>query len=134
VLQTIQMTQGGPLPEANLTQGIVTSHQNQQPAGIGTIIHTATIGHGNSGGPLVDEGGCAVGVNSWLAFDSSGSQVFQTFDQALDAAELRKFLDAKGVKYVGSDTPCAAAAPVPVATPAPTPSPDPAPSPAPAHP
>ena len=111
VLETTRLSQAGPMPETNLTQGIVTSHQEQQPAGIGTLIHTATIGHGNSGGPLVDEGGCAVGVNSWLSFDSSGEHIFVTYDQALDSAELRKFLDQNGVKYTAADGPCEAAAP-----------------------
>ena len=69
------LTPGGPMPEPNLTQGMVTSHQMQEPEGMGTIIHTATIGHGNSGGPLVDEGGCAVGVNSWLSLDAEGTDL-----------------------------------------------------------
>ena len=68
VLETIKDSSS--LPEANFTQGILTSRQAQAPAGIGTIIHTAQIGHGNSGGPLVDAGGCAVGVNSWLNVDA----------------------------------------------------------------
>lgn len=109
VLETMRVTPSSPMPEANLTQGVVTSRQKQEPEGVGTIIHTATIGHGNSGGPLVDQGGCVVGVNSWLALDSTGDSIFQTFDQALDSAELRKFLDEKGVKYAASDAPCPAA-------------------------
>ena len=48
VLETMRMTPGGPAPEPNLTQGVVTSRQRQEPEGVGTIIHTATIGHGNS--------------------------------------------------------------------------------------
>ncbi len=50
VLETIQAKRSDGLPEANFTQGIVTSHQVQQPGAIATIIHTAQIGHGNSGG------------------------------------------------------------------------------------
>ena len=133
VLETMRMTPGGPAPEPNLTQGVVTSRQRQEPEGVGTIIHTATIGHGNSGGPLVDEGGCVVGVNSWLALDTAGEQIVQTFDQALDSSELRKFLDEKGVKYAASDSPCPAARLHPPTLPAPTPAPAPG-APAPAHP
>ena len=92
VLETIKGASADALPEANFTQGILTSRQVQAPAGIGTLIHTAQIGHGNSGGPLVDAGGCAVGVNSWLSFDASDDTVFSTYFQALDAGELRKFL------------------------------------------
>ncbi len=133
VLETMRITPGGPAPEPNLTQGVVTSRQRQEPDGVGTIIHTATIGHGNSGGPLVDEGGCVVGVNSWLALDTAGEQIFQTFDQALDSSELRKFLDEKGVKYAASDSPCPASRLHPPALHAPTPAPTPG-APAPAHP
>ena len=102
---------------------------------MGTIIHTATIGHGNSGGPLVDEGGCVVGVNSWLALDTAGEQIFQTFDQALNSSELRKFLDEKGVKYAASEFAVSRVAPPPARTPRPRPTPAPTPgAPAPAHP
>ena len=122
VLETIKDSSS--LPEANFTQGILTSRQAQAPAGIGTIIHTAQIGHGNSGGPLVDAGGCAVGVNSWLNVDAEQDIVFSTFFQALDATELQKFLKQKGIAFAASTTSCkpvqaaAAAAPAPSSAPA----------------
>ncbi len=106
VLETIKGASADALPEANFTQGILTSRQVQAPAGIGTLIHTAQIGHGNSGGPLVDAGGCAVGVNSWLSFDAQDDTVFSTYFQALDAGELRKFLQSHGVAFTAADGPC----------------------------
>lgn len=119
VLETIKRDRSSPLPEANFTQGIVTQHQVQAPDGIATIIHTAQIGHGNSGGPLVDSGGCAVGINSWLSPDAVGGTVFSTYFQALDAAELRRFLEAHSVGFAGADSACrpAVAQAAPAATP-----------------
>jgi len=111
VLETIKGASASDLPEANFSQGILTSRQIQAPAGIGTLIHTAQIGHGNSGGPLVDAGGCAVGVNSWLSFDAQDDTVFSTYFQALDAGELRKFLHAHGVAFTAAAAPCRPAAP-----------------------
>jgi S1-C subfamily serine protease len=107
VTSTEQRTGAESIPQANFTTGIVTSLQNQKPDGIGTIIHTAQIGHGNSGGPLIDEGGCVVGVNSWLAFDGDETRNFQTYNQSLDANELRKFLNESGIAFASADAPCA---------------------------
>jgi S1-C subfamily serine protease len=94
------------LPETNLTTGIVTSHQSQKPDGVGTIIHTAQIGHGNSGGPLIDEGGCVVGVNSWFSFDADGTRNFQTYNQSIDVDELRAFLTEHQIAFDAADRPC----------------------------
>jgi S1-C subfamily serine protease len=123
VTSTEQLTSPENLPEANFTSGIVTSHQNQKPDGVGTIIHTAQIGHGNSGGPLIDEGGCVVGVNSWLSFDGDDSRNYQTYNQSIDADELRKFLNGNGIAFSSAESQCSPA-PQPVskqASPAPPP-------------
>jgi S1-C subfamily serine protease len=106
VISTEQRAGPDGLPQANFTTGIVTSHQNQKPDGVGTIIHTAQIGHGNSGGPLIDEGGCVVGVNSWLSFDGDETRNYQTYNQSIDADELRKFLSESGVSFDSTDSPC----------------------------
>lgn len=106
VISTEQRADPDSLPQANFTTGIVTSHQNQKPDGVGTIIHTAQIGHGNSGGPLIDEGGCVVGVNSWLSFDGDETRNYQTYNQSIDADELRKFLTERGLSFDSTDSPC----------------------------
>ncbi len=106
VLSTIDVRRTDQLPEANISSGMVTSRQVQQPGGVGAIVHTAQIGHGNSGGPLVDEGACAVGVNSWLSLDAERGRSFQTYNESLDAEELRKFLDSRNIPYVKADGEC----------------------------
>ena len=129
VISTIDLGRTDQLPEANISAGIVTSRQFQKPDGVGAIIHTAQIGPGNSGGPLVDEGACAVGVNSWFSFDSDQTQNFQTYNESLDAEELRKFLDSHDISYVKADAECAPLAPPKPESPAPRPE-TPAPRPA----
>lgn len=111
VLSTIDPGKTDQLPEANISAGIVTSRQLQKPDGVGAIVHTAQLGHGNSGGPLVDEGACAVGVNSWIALDGDRTQNFQTYNESLDAEELRKFLDSHTISYAKVEEACAPLAP-----------------------
>ncbi|WP_271077462.1 S1C family serine protease [Aurantiacibacter sp. MUD61] len=59
-----------------------------------TLLHTAPIAAGNSGGPLVDECGRVLGVNSFGA-ESEGSDA--EFFFAVSTRELLPFLRANGV-------------------------------------
>lgn len=49
------------------TDGMVSRHLTSE--GVQCMAHTAAINHGNSGGPLIDENGNAVGINSFLVKD-----------------------------------------------------------------
>ncbi|MBC7985379.1 MAG: trypsin-like peptidase domain-containing protein, partial [Sphingomonadaceae bacterium] len=60
-----------------------------------TLLHTAAMAQGNSGGPLVDACGRIVGVNSFGSI-SSGSDAEFAF--AIAARELVPFLRANGVR------------------------------------
>jgi S1-C subfamily serine protease len=55
-------------PDLNLTRGGIQSVQSN-PAGVRVIVHTASVMKGNSGGPLVDECGRAIGVNTYINVD-----------------------------------------------------------------
>ncbi|MGB7408522.1 MAG: trypsin-like peptidase domain-containing protein [Pontixanthobacter sp.] len=68
-----------------------------------TILHTAPIARGNSGGPLLDECGRVVGVNSFGA-DSGGSDA--EFFFAVSTRELTPFLRENGVKPSINALPC----------------------------
>lgn len=68
-----------------------------------TILHTAPIARGNSGGPLLDGCGRVVGVNSFGA-DSDGSDA--EFYFAVSLRELTPFLRENGVDVSVNALPC----------------------------
>jgi hypothetical protein len=78
------------------TSGEVASLRDRAPTGdpIPTINHTAVISSGSSGGPLVDDCGRVIGVNSWHV---SGADTRETRGVATRVAQLLQFLDAAGV-------------------------------------
>ena len=68
-----------------------------------TILHTAPIARGNSGGPLLDPCGRVIGVNSFST-DSSGGDA--EFYFAVSLKELQPFLRGNGVEPVTNALPC----------------------------
>ena len=74
----ICLAMGSPLGYfASVTQGIVsaTGRSGAQIGSISDFIQTdADINQGNSGGPLINIYGEVIGINSWIASQSGGSQ------------------------------------------------------------
>jgi serine protease Do len=68
-----------------------------------TIVHTAAIGRGNSGGPLVDTCGRIVGINSFLSISEG---IDSTFAFALSVKELQAFLAKAKIAATVTTAPC----------------------------
>ena len=79
------------------TQGLIS--QGRSSKDYDTILHTAAIARGSSGGPLLDECGRIVGVNSYL---SASDGVDAEFGFAASSRELVGFL--KGAKIDARST------------------------------
>jgi hypothetical protein len=77
---------------------------NQQRIdGIAAMVHTASIARGNSGGPLVDECGRVVGVNTFITRADDGDSPFAF---AISNRELTRFLGEANQKYDAIASPC----------------------------
>lgn len=90
---------------ASRTSGQISALRDRAPTGdlIPTINHQAVISSGSSGGPLLDECGRVIGINSWHV---SGQDTRETRGVATRAAMLLQFLDEAGVSPTLSDERC----------------------------
>ena len=90
------------LPRAPVrSEGDVSAMQAVQ--GIATLLHTANIARGNSGGPLVDGCGRVIGINSFMTRADEGDAGFAF---AVAARELTAFLAESRQSYNAVGTAC----------------------------
>ena len=72
-------------------------------SGTEVLLHTAGIARGNSGGPLLDECGRVIGVNSAITRAEDGDT---SFGFAIADTELAAFLRAAGQPFAITSAPC----------------------------
>jgi len=84
------------------TYGQVSSGRSSRQ--FDTILHTAQLGAGNSGGPLLDTCGRVVGVNSFGTISDNGTD--SSFFFAISLRELQPFLKTAGVVPHLAGLPC----------------------------
>lgn len=65
-------------------------------SGINAVLHTAAISRGSSGGPLLDECGRVVGINTFTTKSGAGDAQFSF---AISAKELSSFLRRAGLSF-----------------------------------
>jgi S1-C subfamily serine protease len=83
------------------SEGNISAVQGVQ--GVATLLHTANIARGNSGGPLVDGCGRVIGINSFMTRADEGDAGFAF---AVAARELTAFLAESRQAYSGVGTAC----------------------------
>ncbi len=123
-LEQFQDTQYHTTDDVNITNGIVSKRITLN--NMDYIQHNVSIAGGNSGGPLVDQNGCVIGVNRLTM--NTGEDIFdQNYYYSVEISEVTSVLKMLGIQYTsGSGN-----APEPTPAPAPAPEPDPGPEPEP---
>ncbi len=91
-------------PDMVLTAGEISSIQNYDPP---LIAHTAEISLGNSGGPLINQCGEVVGINTFVYLKKDSLDTVGTKGLfSLGSLDLMKFLDENSIPYSKNLCPC----------------------------
>lgn len=80
-------------PEVVYTEGSVSVVLEKKPP---VIVHTATVSQGNSGGPLVNEQGEVVGINTMIKLDGKS---YRQSSLAIPSSVMAQFLEANKVSF-----------------------------------
>lgn len=86
--------------DMSVNTGTVGRVLDSAKSAVGELIQMdVSINHGNSGGPLVDENGNVLGVNTYgITEDESG--IVQGMNYAVSSNEVIRFLNAEGIPFI----------------------------------
>ncbi len=83
--------------EASITSGHISSLK-LDIKGTPVIQFDAPIGHGNSGGPVINERGEVIGVATFGVLSQNGKTLLQGFNFAIPINTVKEFINAAGIK------------------------------------
>ncbi|MCM1539882.1 MAG: trypsin-like peptidase domain-containing protein [Blautia sp.] len=83
------------LDDITLTSGIISRLTTTSGTGVQSIQIDVAIKHGNSGGPLVNESGSVLGINTWSVTNSSAEET----NYAVNIDEVIALLNLHSIPY-----------------------------------
>ncbi|MDD6489370.1 MAG: trypsin-like peptidase domain-containing protein [Clostridia bacterium] len=87
------------IDDATVHKGVINKFVANEGKGVERIAIDAAVQHGNSGGPLVNEEGYVLGVNTNIFSNMPFSEQIETDYYAINSTEVIRFLDKNNIPY-----------------------------------
>ena len=92
------------IEDATVHKGVINKFVVSEGVGVKRIAVDATIQHGNSGGPLVNEEGNVLGINTNIISNKPYDNQVEADYYAINTSELKDFLGKNSIKYMDAET------------------------------